>query len=592
MSKAFVRCLAALLVLAHAALAPAEESPPGDEPEKKKPPMAIEEITVTGRVRQGGAQDIRYFRGEVAAARIPHPDTLTPEGLFGAHDIVLPATGECTQLLCLTGDAVRADLIAAPAARYLAGIGFASDLPTDSWHRDRLNLIAVVDRSGSMEGRPLELVRKSLHAMLQQLGEGDQLSIVVFGDFAWVHLEPQRVTRKARRQIEASIDVITSAGSTDMEAGLEVGYKVARSTVADFDGPTRVLLFTDERPNVGDTSAGGFMAMAEGASRMGIGLTTIGVGVQFGAELAKRVGSVRGGNLYFLRSEADVRAVFSEQFDALASELAHDLRLTIAPRAGLKIGAVYGVPGHLLGWQGDAITLTIPTVFLDPHGGGIFFTLVPDAVQAQLPEPAEPLPLADVALSYQPLAAAGSPGSDSLTIVADASVSPGMALGRVLVDEFAALHRATSAHYLENDQETAYQLANALRARLRSARSPGLEEERELVEAVADHLGFLAGHGVEPVPTFLRLLGRWRVARVVGETSLARRGDILEFGDDGFLRIYRDADATWSEKEPFQSNEIQVYLVDSDLVLDYSPPGQLLRLKQRGGAELVLTRRE
>lgn len=592
MNKALVRCIAALLLLVHP-LAHAEEAPAAGEPEKRKRSLPIEEITVTARVRQGGSQDIRYFRGEVKAARIPHPETLTPEGLFGAHDIALPAARECAQLLCLTGDAVRADLIAAPAARYLAGIGFASDEPANTGRRDRLNLIAVVDRSSSMEGQPLELVRKSLHAVLEQLGEGDQLSIVLYGDFAEVQLAPQRVSRTGRRQIAASIDAIASGGSTHMQAGLEVGYTIARSTVADFDGRTRVLLFTDERPNVGDTSAGGFMAMAESASLLRIGLTTIGVGVQFGAELAKRVSSVRGGNLYFLRDEADVREVFSKHFDTLATELAHDLRLTIAPRPGLRILAVYGVPGNVLGWQGSDVTVTIPTVFLDPHGGGIFITLAPDPDQAHLPEPAEPSVLADVALSYQPLSRATSPGRDRLTILADASVSQGMALGHVLVDEFAALHRATSAHHLENDQETAFQLANTLRGRLRGAQLPGLEGERELVEAIADQLGFLAGHGAESarLPTFLRLLGRWSVTRAEGKASFVRRGDIVEFSSDGQLRIYREGSATPSE-EPFSSSESQVYLRDSDLVFDYSPPGQLLRLRHWSGAQLVLTRSE
>src|SRR5687767_11114459 len=82
----------------------------------------IEEVIVTGmRASQGGAQDIKYFRGEVEFERIPHPNDLTAEGLLSEHDIVLPAAEPCRQLFCLTGDALRADLIAVPQARYLVG---------------------------------------------------------------------------------------------------------------------------------------------------------------------------------------------------------------------------------------------------------------------------------------------------------------------------------------------------------------------------------------------------------------------------------------------------------------------------------------
>ena len=73
-----------------------------------------------------------------------------------------------------------------------------------------------------------------------------------------------------------------------MEAGLKVGYETAFATAPAFRGNTRLMLFTDEQPNVGRTDADSFIGMAEAASRRGIGLTTIGVGVQFDATLATR----------------------------------------------------------------------------------------------------------------------------------------------------------------------------------------------------------------------------------------------------------------------------------------------------------------
>ena len=87
----------------------------------------------------------------------------------------------------------------------------------------------------------------------------------------------------------------------------------------------------------------------------------------------------------------------------MVSELAYDLKLTITPRAGLKIGGVYGIPGELLGWQNEtSITVTIPTVFLDNHGGGIFFTLMPEPGSEFLPETRGAGKLADVSVSYLP----------------------------------------------------------------------------------------------------------------------------------------------------------------------------------------------
>src|ERR1043165_6137962 len=160
-------CTAALLV----PLTVTASIPPDREDE-------LQEVVVTGamRVGQGGAQDINFFRGEVAFERIPHPNDFTAEGLMSEHDIVLPANEACRQLFCLTGDAVRADLLAVPQARYLVGVGFATNIDGQKWHRDPVNLVAVVDKSGSMDGAPLDLVRQSLVEVARQLHEGDQMT--------------------------------------------------------------------------------------------------------------------------------------------------------------------------------------------------------------------------------------------------------------------------------------------------------------------------------------------------------------------------------------------------------------------------------
>jgi len=555
--------------------------PPEDE--------ELEEIVTTGmRVSQGGAQDIKYFRGEVEFQRIPHPNDLTAEGLMSEHDIVLPAAEACRQLFCLTGDAARAELIVVPQARYLVGVGFATNIDEKTWRRDPVNLIAVVDKSGSMDGEPLELVRKSLAELAKQLRAGDQMTIVLYGDRAHVHLATTPADRNGVNRILASIWSIESEGSTSMEAGLRLGYSIADTTAPAFKGRTRLLLFTDERPNTDATDAESFMGMAIAHSREGVGLTTIGVGVQFGAELATKIGSVRGGNLYFIRDEPDVKQLFTGQLDYMVSELAHDLTLTITPRAGLKIAGVYGIPGELLGWQNDReIKVTIPTVFLDNHGGGIFFTLAPEAADSFLPEKSASGALADVAVSYLPIGAA-RPDSHAISIAARDTVSDGMKLGALLIDEFTVLHEATSAHYLRNDQETAFQLVDGFKQRLDASPIGGLDDEKKLIDSMHERISFLSGHGSEAarISPFAQLWGRWTITRINGGVDF-ERGETLEFTPDNNLVRSSDAD-----DEEYQSNNKQIYLPESDLVFHYQIKGDTLTLHHRRTGVWVKLKRE
>jgi Ca-activated chloride channel family protein len=548
--------------------------PPEQPPEENQ---ELAEIVTTGmRVGQGGAQDIKYFRGEAQFERIPHPNDFTAEGLMSEHDIVLPAAEPCRQLFCLTGEASRADLIAAPQARYLAGVGFATNIDEKKWKRDAVNLIAVVDKSGSMDGEPLDLVRKSLVEVAKQLRAGDQMTIVLYGDRAHVHLDTTAADRAGVDRILSSIGSIRSEGSTSMEAGLRLGYSVADATAPAFKGRTRLMLFTDERPNTDATDAESFMGMAIERSREGVGLTTIGVGVQFGAELATRIGSVRGGNLYFIRGEPDVKALFSGQLDYMVSELAHDLTLTITPRAGLKIAAVYGIPGELLGWQNDReISVTIPTVFLDNHGGGIFFTLAPESAEGFLPAKMEPGALAHVSVSYLPRGRSQADTHAISIAVRDGGPSDGMKLGSLLIDEFTVLHEATSAHYLRNDQESAFQLLDRFKHRLDASAALALDEERKLIDSLHTRIAFLAGHGSEAarVAPFTKLWGRWTVDRINGGIDF-ERGETLEFTPDNNLLRSED-------DEEYQSNDRQIYLPESELVFHYRIKGDTLTLHHR-----------
>jgi Ca-activated chloride channel family protein len=227
----------------------------------------------------GGAQDIDFARDRILSGEIPHASTFTAEGLLSQHDLPLPSVRECRQILCLTGAAARADLIVAPEVRHLAQLGFASNLDERTWRRAPLNLVAVVDKSGSMSGQPLDTVKATLRHVARTMMPRDRLAIVLYGDRSHVHLGPTSLEHRDR--VIRAIDAIASAGSTAMEEGLRVGFDLALRTRPAFHGTTRVMLFTDERPNVGATDEDSFRGMAREGSRRGVGMTTVGVGVQF-----------------------------------------------------------------------------------------------------------------------------------------------------------------------------------------------------------------------------------------------------------------------------------------------------------------------
>lgn len=489
----------------------------------------------------GGAQDINYARAQINLGNIPLPNTFTAEGLFSEHDLPLSSSIECDQLLCINGEAMPAQILTDPDAFAIGQIGFGSGLKPETWSPPPLNLIAVVDKSGSMSGQPLELVKKSLLKIVKQLAPSDQISIVLYGDRSHVFLPPTSVHSYNKNKIKETIKSIQSAGSTNMEAGLKVGYRLAEKSSESFEGSTRLMLFTDERPNVGNTSPEGFMGIMKSGSIKGIGLTTIGVGVQFGAELASEISSVRGGNLFYFPDHTKMVETFESEFSTMVTELAHDMRLKIDPVSGYKIAGVYGIPADLFSRGADnSVTLEIETLFLSLRQGALYFSLAKDG-RRDLPRrlTRDGGSVAKVELSYR------EQGSKRLTsqsfefrLVDRSGASLGLTRGENLINQYLSLRAASEAHHNRNDQETAYEILRELSSLLKSSGDSDLEAEIELVSQLENKLALLSGRQGEPLMKGLfssGLVGSWLATPEDNESLKGKT--IMRISPRGYLEF-------------------------------------------------------
>ncbi|GAB5560782.1 MAG: hypothetical protein SynsKO_24290 [Synoicihabitans sp.] len=522
----------------------------------------------------GGAQDINFFRSSAGRGEVPHPNTITAEGLFSEYDLPLDLGKSSDTMFVVQSAAMRANLPQLPEATHFAQIGLSAGMAAATWKRAPLNLIAVVDKSGSMRGQPLSLVRESLTRVIAQMGPEDQLGIVLYGDRSHVHLEPTKLTHNNRGQVRMAVNAIASAGSTNMEAGLAVGYALAQQSAREFDGNTRVMLFTDERPNVGNTSAKGFMGMARTASESGVGMTTIGVGIQFGAELATKISSVRGGNLFFFPDAAEMKKTFAEDFDTMVTELAHDLRLKITPKPGFKIAGVFGLPANMLRWEGDAIAFSVETIFISKRKGGIYFAIARDnsTENPYLPQSSPRIgeSVASIDFSFRENLSDDISRSSTLTrIVSSGTAQLGLTRGHTLVDQFLTLRQAATAHLVENDQELAWQLVNDLRRRITATRDRALQPEVDLVNNLHDTFAFLAGrtdaiNSVDATNAKSPLVGTW-----IG----AKNWD----DEQPFMIVWPDGSFEFGDID----HSLEAYNIQTELV-----PAQALPHRKSGKFEL------
>ncbi len=314
----------------------------------------------------GGAQDIGYARKLIESGQVPMFIDFSPEGLYSEHDIPTPSAA-CDQKLCLSlgyGFAPAADNA---SEALFVHLGLNSNIRPEEFHRSRLQLALVIDKSGSMQGASMDAVKHALRSLVDRLTPEDELALVEFNSRADLLLPATPVSDRAR--ILAAIDALEADGGTNIEAGLELGFGQLAALPSREGTAKRVMLFTDAMPNVGRTDSASFRKLTEGFANAGIGLTAFGVGVNFGQELIYHITQIRGGNYFFLETPEKIAKVFEQEFDYLVTPLVYDLDVKVATPRGLKLTAVYGLPGWKPGDR-DAL-LHIPTVFLSSNRGAI-----------------------------------------------------------------------------------------------------------------------------------------------------------------------------------------------------------------------------
>jgi len=201
-----------------------------------------------------------------------------------------------------------------------------------------LDLTLLVDRSGSMkEENRMGYTKKGLRLLVEQLNDGDTVDLLAFNSGAELVVEDFVVGRDRIVDLQRAIDGIQPGGSTDLDAGLQAAYDVARGNV-DPDRNRRVMLITDARTNTGQVDPHQLSEVGRHLDEAGIRLTGVGVGSDFNDALLDRLTEKGKGAYVYVGSEAVVERMFRDSVPALTQTIAHDVhfQLHLPERLALK----------------------------------------------------------------------------------------------------------------------------------------------------------------------------------------------------------------------------------------------------------------
>ena len=211
--------------------------------------------------------------------------------------------------------------------RWLVRVGVqAEEISADE--RQPVALTFVVDTSGSMNSPDrLGLVKESLTILVEELERDDTVAIVTYSGNSGIVLEPTEV--RNRDDILDAIDSMRAGGSTNLQAGLDTGYDLAREAFRN-DGVNRVIIASDGLANAGITDVNRLSERIRGDADAGIGLVTVGYGLNgFNDTTMEQLADQGDGFFSYVDTIDEAERLFSDELTSTLITAAIDAKIQV-----------------------------------------------------------------------------------------------------------------------------------------------------------------------------------------------------------------------------------------------------------------------
>ena len=198
-----------------------------------------------------------------------------------------------------------------------------------------LNACLVLDRSTSMQGEKMDLVKSAAVQVLRNLRPQDILSIVTFSDRAEVIIPATFLQDRAR--LEARIQMIQPGGATEIFQGLEAGAKELMRNI-DSRRINHMILLTDGH-TYGDEQE--CLALASKLAERGVSISGLGIGKEWNDIFLDVLATRTGGSSAYISQPQDIKRLLLEKFNTLVQTYADEVSLTLSEIDGVELSYAF-----------------------------------------------------------------------------------------------------------------------------------------------------------------------------------------------------------------------------------------------------------
>lgn len=348
----------------------------------------------------GGGKDIENFRKNIRNGKLPHPDSISHEGLLYDYEFDVGSREKDSLFYPNYEQAVSNNPITGDKERYLT-VGLDSGM--ESFERPPLDLMFVVDISGSMgsgmsqyyydspeerqastQKSKMEATKDVLKNVIQKLNDNDRFGVVLYNQSGIMGKPLRSVSSTDTEEIVSEIDDLHQQGGTNLSNGFDTAVdemkEFADIETENHDRESRIMFMTDAMPNTGETRESQIEKRFREAADDNIYTTFIGIGIDANPDLIDTLTSTTGANHYFVDSVEEFNERIDEEFTYTVTPLVFDLSLTVEGE-GFEIDGVYGSPNEDANTSGEV--MSVKTLF-PSHGdegtkGGVILVSMSEA---------------------------------------------------------------------------------------------------------------------------------------------------------------------------------------------------------------------
>ena len=222
--------------------------------------------------------------------------------------------------------------------------------------KSNVDLICIIDISGSMKNQKLKLVKDSLKSLISFMDSNDRLALVLFNDKATQYLDLSFLTNETKKNFISKIDKITSRGGTNILSGLEKAVNILKeeklkeqNNISDENNENlrvkSLMLLSDGNDNdYNDVEiADGLKKLTKGFN-LSFTLHTFGYGEDYDPKIMSRLASLRDGSFYMIEQLDKVQECFVNSLGGCMSVLYNEAKLRIKTlKDNVKIKKVFGI---------------------------------------------------------------------------------------------------------------------------------------------------------------------------------------------------------------------------------------------------------